>query len=423
MMGMKHLESLGMADSVRLCSSWVLHQQQSRLGTTFPPLATHLACAHIVVASQEAPSSRCLSEPNLAKYSEFGEPIILGEDGEEEDYINCGQKEDEDHLFEFDLDSHGSSDNGDEDEGESIFGGQQQDNVEEEAFPVQVLFAFIWEISSTTHDTLQATMKRRGSCSSISTSTSTTSNISGREKAGNTIDIFGSKSSGLGSERRSSTLSGENLEEEGGSSKSIPSPQLDSPLPSPDSCLEEDSLLEDPDLCIQCATRAVVEAEEKLKEARIAAESIVDLIIENIHITSNVSENSETDNTTEDQSIEVSSKLRISSDKLESLLGSLEQDKHYPSSLSSSPQISSPHCPKPLRLPGRVSIASSSPSRQADKSPSRLRKTSSLKSGANARQTNGRNVRWVSKQSLNKIFNIIFRYSGSQTYWAWSSIW
>ena len=266
-------------------------------------------------------------------------------------------------------------------------------------------------------------MKRRGSCSSISTSTSTASNISGREKAGNTIDIFGSKSSGLGSERRSSTLSGENLEEEGESSKSIPSPQLDSPLPSPDSCLEEDSLLEEPDLCIQCATRAVVEAEEKLKEARIAAESIVDLIIENIHITSNVSENSETYNTTEDQSIEVSSKLRISSDKLESLLGSLEQDKHYPSSLSSSPQISSPLCPKPLRLPGRVSIASSSPSRQADKSPSRLRKTSSLKCGANARQTTGRNVRWVSKQSLNKIFNIIFRYSGSQTYWAWSSIW
>ena len=140
MMGKKHLETLGMADSVRLCSSWVLHQQQSRLGTTFPPLATHLACAHIMVASQEASSSRCLSEPNLAKYSEFGDPILLGEEG---DYINCGQREeDEDHLFEFDLDSHGSSDNGDEDEGESIFAEQQQDNDEKEAFPVQVLFAF-----------------------------------------------------------------------------------------------------------------------------------------------------------------------------------------------------------------------------------------------------------------------------------------
>merc|ERR1719471_2603554 len=108
-----------------------------------------------MVASQEASSSRCLSEPNLAKYSEFGEPIILGEEGEEEDYINCGQKEeDEDHLFEFDLDSHGSSDNGDEEEGENIFGEQEQNNDEEEAF------------------TVQATMTRRGSCSSISTSIS-----------------------------------------------------------------------------------------------------------------------------------------------------------------------------------------------------------------------------------------------------------
>ena len=143
MMGKKHLETLGMADSVRLCSSWVLHQQQSRLGTTFPPLATHLACAHIMVASQEASSSRCLSEPNLAKYSEFGDPIILGEEGEEEDYINCSQKEeDEDHLFELDLDSHGSSDNGDEDEEENIFGEHEQDENEEDAFPVQVLFTF-----------------------------------------------------------------------------------------------------------------------------------------------------------------------------------------------------------------------------------------------------------------------------------------
>ena len=38
----------------------------------------------------------------------------------------------------------------------------------------------------------------------------------------------------------------------------------------------------------------------------------------------------------EDHSIEVSPELRISSDKLESLLGCFEQDKHYPS-LSSSP--------------------------------------------------------------------------------------
>merc|ERR1719266_1575845 len=98
--------------------------------------------------------------------------------------------------------------------------------------------------------------------------------------------------------------------------------------------------------------------------------------------------------TVEDHSVEVSSTLRVSSDKLESLLGSLEQDKHYPS-LSSSPQTSSPNFPKPLRLSGRVSIASSSPSRQADRSPSRLRKTSSLKSGVGRKQAPGRSVRFA----------------------------
>ena len=132
-MGMKHLESLGMADSVRLCSSWVL-QQQARLGTTFPPLTNQLTCAHMMVNNslETASKSRCLSEPNLVKYEEFGEPVCQQDEEEEEDYHNHIQEEDEDYLFEFDLDSHDSSDTGDEEEGEHALGEQRPQQLESE---------------------------------------------------------------------------------------------------------------------------------------------------------------------------------------------------------------------------------------------------------------------------------------------------
>ena len=131
-MGMKHLESLGMADSVRLCSSWVL-QQQARLGTTFPPLTNQLTCAHMISNSSletTAIKSRCLSEPNLVKYEEFGEPLCReeGEDEDEEEDYHTQEEDDEDYLFEFDLDSDDSSDIGDEEEGEQT--PQQQENEE-----------------------------------------------------------------------------------------------------------------------------------------------------------------------------------------------------------------------------------------------------------------------------------------------------
>ena len=109
---MKHLESLGTADSVRLCSSWVL-QQQARLGTTFPPLTNQLICSHLMVSSLETPSSRCLSEPHNAKYEDFGEEPVCTEEMKEED---------EDYLFEFDLDSHDSWETEDEEEGGACSG-------------------------------------------------------------------------------------------------------------------------------------------------------------------------------------------------------------------------------------------------------------------------------------------------------------
>ena len=249
---------------------------------------------------------------------------------------------------------------------------------------------------------MQVKVRRSGSSSSISTTISACSNTSGKEKEDTReilTDIFGSKSSGLGSERRSSSICVENLEveeEEGeeSSSKRIPSPQVVSPLLSPDSCLEEESLLEEPNLCIECATRAAVGGEGKLEDESLeGAESNLDGITpDDITPTKESSGAESEDGNVENESVEVSSTLRVSSDKLESLLGSLEQDKHYPS-LSSSPQTSSPNFPKPLRLSGRVSIASSSPSRQADRSPSRLRKTSSLKSGVGRKQAPGRSVR------------------------------
>jgi len=358
-----------MADSVRLCSSWVL-QQQARMGTTFPPLTNQLTCAHMMVSSLETSNSRCLSEPNLAKYEDFGE-LHCQEEGEEEENYQMQQEEDEDYLFEFDLDSHESSETGDEEEGDHALGEQR--------------------VAQQENDKNQARVSRSRSSSS-STTTSTRSNISGRAKEDikeTFADFFGSKSSGLGSERRSSSICAENLEEVE-SSNCIPSdPEIVSPLLSPDSCLEDESLLEEPSLCIECATRAAVKAGGEIEEKNEPLEA-TESKMPKMNVSTNESVEKETEIviTVEDQGIEVSPTLRISSDKLESLLGSLEQDKHYPS-LSSSP-----HHPNPLRMSGRVSIASSSPSRQADKSPTRLRKTSSLKS-SRSKQAPGRSVRFA----------------------------
>ena len=90
-------------------------QQKARLGTTFPPLTNQLICSHLMVSSLETPSSRCLSEPNIAKYEDFGEEPVCTEEGEM-------KEEDEDYLFEFDLDSHDSWETEDEEEGGACSG-------------------------------------------------------------------------------------------------------------------------------------------------------------------------------------------------------------------------------------------------------------------------------------------------------------
>ena len=270
---------------------------------------------------------------------------------------------------------------------------------------------------------MQAKVSRSRSCSS-STTTSTRSNISGRAKEDSKEtfdDFFGSKSSGLGSERRSSSICAENLEEVE-SPNCIPSDtEVVSPLLSPDSCLEDESLLEEPSLCFECATRAAVEAGGEIEEKNEPLQTTESTMPKtNTSTNENVENESEIVITVEDHSIEVSPTLRISPGKLESLLGSLEQDKHYPS-LSSSP-----HRPNPLRLSGRVSIASSSPSRQADKSPTRLRKTSSLKS-SRSKQAPGRSVRLVSLicDVLLKTGSTVLSLTDSvcsdlRTFWGWS---
>ena len=88
-------------------------QQKARLGTTFPPLTNQLICSHLMVSSLETPSSRCLSEPHNAKYEDFGEEPVCTEEMKEED---------EDYLFEFDLDSHDSWETEDEEEGGACSG-------------------------------------------------------------------------------------------------------------------------------------------------------------------------------------------------------------------------------------------------------------------------------------------------------------
>lgn len=124
--------------------------------------------------------------------------------------------------------------------------------------------------------------------SSSSTVESTSSNISGRTRDDLKepfADFLGSKSSGIGSDRRSSSICVENLEEvQESTSNCIPSdpPEVVSPLLSPDSCLEEESILEEPNLCIECATRAAVKAggdtEDEIQEFQFLLSRTLTLI-------------------------------------------------------------------------------------------------------------------------------------------------
>jgi len=253
------LSNSKMPDMDMLCGRWILKQKAGLLGgpipgTTFPPISHNLpyykeGFTFGKFAPEEGrPDGKYLSEPNL---SHIDHPESF---------------HDEDYLFEFDTGSLASeSDN---------------DDLESETDTTTVI------------NVIGDIQQRRFSVSSDSSSCShrKESGIStdehdidlGRKVESQLLDMFGSVSSGLGSERRSSQGEGLGLDDgrlEGLSvdpslwkescalylsssttrttdvSTSIPSvsPQI-SPLVSPDSCLEEENVLEYQNLCIECAT-------------------------------------------------------------------------------------------------------------------------------------------------------------------------
>lgn len=87
------------------------------------------------------------------------------------------------------------------------------------------------------------------------------------------------------------------------------SPQVDSPIVSPDSCLGEESILDDQNLCTECA---LVETDDNLENTVTRVE---------IDVSSP---------TPEPEKVEISSGLHVSTDKLNTLLRQLEVDKLYP---------------------------------------------------------------------------------------------
>jgi len=251
------LSNSKMPDMDMMCGRWILKQKAGLLGgptpgTTFPPISHNLPYYKEgfsfgkFVPEEVRPDCKYLSEPDL---SHIDHPE---------------SSHDEDYLFEFDIGSLASE--------------ADSDDLESETD------------TTTAINVIDDLQQRRFSVSSDSSSCShrKESGIStdghdvdlGRKVESQLLDMFGSVSSGIGSDRRSSQ--GEGLDDgrlEGLSvdpslwkescalylgssttrttdvSTSIPSvsPQI-SPLVSPDSCLEEENVLEYQNLCIECAT-------------------------------------------------------------------------------------------------------------------------------------------------------------------------
>lgn len=483
------LLSLEQEDSSGLTSSWVLKQRMLARavgevthakgnpmipppGTTFPPLAQHLPYLRERLRTQSlreaniGRSCRCLSEPDLGQHHRQ-------EEEEEEDceskpsFIDHGN--DEDYLFEFDIGSPVTS------EDDIAFNQITNVNLVETEY----------------EDAVAETMTRmRRSCSICSDSSSLSC---GHEKSKDfeiSANIFGSRSSGLGSDRRSEEDEPDGLDlepddwrdtcdlylEEAISGSATPilpvSPGTETPILSPDSCLDEENHLEDQNLCLECGANRASEAEpinnvdsvdassaDSVKNVTFGDDSDASVNINNNNINNN-DLNSERDNTdastdrltnlvdeTEelashdlplvticeeaskpnsntqislnpesnptagsliradveisevkeevappapavkhmkgDTKIEVSPNLRVSSDKLQSLLGKLEQDK--PFSKESSPTATRS---KSYSFGSRLSPPSSRRDSGDDEKP-KLRKCSSLRSGKTPPTTPG----------------------------------
>jgi len=378
-----------MADMDMLCGRWILKQRDGLLGgpapgTTFPPFSHNLPYYKEALSLSKSfsqdmrPECKCLSEPDL---SHLDHP----------DSLESCNNHDEDYLFEFDIGSPASE-----------VGSEESDSEMDREAVINVI---------------EELDQRRFSVSSDSSSCSHRKDP--RKESGISADgfseIFGSISSGLGSERRSSQ--GEGLEEDGileglsvdpslwkescalylGSNTTraieTTSPLSLSPILSPDSCLEEESVLGYQDLCIECATEQsfqtpvnrgqpvqdsdhddILEHKNRNAANLIVAQKPFESSIEDTKIIieagideSKVTIDSETEVLAklsiketgteaaiinqESEKIEINPTLHVTTEKLNALFKQLEADKFYPNQ-EDDDDINSP---APLELKDSVS--------------------------------------------------------------------
>ena len=102
--------------------------------------------------------------------------------------------------------------------------------------------------------------------------------------------------------------------------------RVDSPVVSPDSCLDEESILDDHDLCIECASSHSfhLQNEEIPTPFENDSETVDDPSIEEPEVFKISSP------TPQPERVEINAGLHVSTDKLKILLKQLEVDKLYP---------------------------------------------------------------------------------------------
>merc|ERR1719318_512713 len=289
------------------------------------------------------PMSTSLDLRPKCKYS--SEPDLCHLDQSKSFHESDCNNHDEEYLFEFDIGSPAS------DEG--------SDDLESDLD------------SDTVINVIKGEGERRFSISSDSSSSCTHRNENGGSTDGFS-SIFGSISSGLGSDTRCSQdderLEGLSVapsmwmescalylgshgvtDQEGGATPILAaSPQVDSPLVSPDSCLEQESILDDQNLSIECASvislqkqeeeSSLVETDDLLENTETREEPDTDSdIVTHIGHVETITENSKAEleidvssPTPEPEKVEINSGLHVSTDKLNTLLRQLEVDKLYP---------------------------------------------------------------------------------------------
>lgn len=344
-----------------MCGRWILkhkpHVNPVAAGTTFPPFSQHLpyfrqrAARHMMDPKSSSSKCKCLSEPDMN--SEYQCESL-------EDDLNDDNDNDEDYLFEFDIGSPATSDeenNCDYDQ-DSIMNIVETDEVEKE--------------------------KRRYSVSSD------TSSSSRRKESGVVVDgfssIFGSTSSGVGSERRS--LHNSEIDDEsfgleglsvnpsewkensalylGGLSRSAegsatpilaasPGPCQNSPLVSPDSVISDDLMMVEPGqpgVCGQCGASSQPQEDDTdhvsndLDEENNCKKESTDKFIEkDVNVETELNSQPKTDEILKKineklstpptpkslEKVQINPSLVVSTEKLCNLLHKLESDRVYSS--------------------------------------------------------------------------------------------